>query len=113
MQRGELGGKDTPAWNGGGVGQVAKCQWACHWSREESRARWPGEAAAGTSLQGLGWTETCRRRVVCGAAGCAKKKLVVVGLAEGVEQPGEDEECHTEQESDTNAGVDGCSTNGN
>ena len=72
MQRGELGGKDTPAWNGGGVGQVAKCQWACHWSREESRARWPGESAAGSSLQGLGRTETCRCRV-CVAAVCAKK----------------------------------------
>ena len=73
MQRGELGGKNTPALNGGRVGQVAKCQWACPGSRGGSRARWPGEATAGTSLQGPGGTETCRRRVVCGAAGCAKK----------------------------------------
>ena len=109
MQRGELGGKDTPARNGGSVGQVAKCQWACQGSRGESRARWPGEAAAGTSLQGLGWTETCRHRVVCGGL----RKKTGCGLAEAVKQPGHEEECHTEQESDTNAGVDGCSTDGN
>ena len=45
------------------------------------------------------------------AAGCAKK--TGCGLAEAVKQPGHEEECHTEQESDTNAGVDGCSTDGN
>ena len=92
LQRSELGGKDIPAWNDGGVGQGAKCRWACHWSREESRARWLGEAAADTSLQGLGWTGTCRRRA-CEAAGCAKK--TGCGLAEAVKQPGHEEECHT------------------
>ena len=48
------------------------------------------------------------------SGGLRKKNITGCGgLAEGVEQPGQDEECDTEQESDTNAGVDGCSTNGN
>ena len=41
------------------------------------------------------------------------RKKTGCGLAEAVKQPGHEEECHTEQESDTNAGVDGCSTDGN
>ena len=41
--------------------------------------------------------------------GCGFKYII----AEAVKQPGHEEECHREEESDTNAGVDGCSTDGN
>ena len=41
------------------------------------------------------------------------RKKTGCGLAEAVKQPGHEEECHSEEESDANAGVDRGSTNGN
>ena len=49
--------------------------------------------------------QSVRSGGLCKKTGC--------GLAEAVKQPGHEEECHREEESDTNAGVDRGSTNGN
>ena len=74
--------------------------------QEKQQLAHPCKVQGGLKHAGAEW---CAER----RAAQKKEKTGCGGLAEGVEQPGQDEECDTEQESDTNAGVDGCSTNGN